>query len=180
MYTQFYRFFKQLPAVLRKIRKTAKKLLPNFPFSCILYKQHYDGPLAQLVEHLTLNQGVVGSRPTWVTKIWPVGQAVKTPPFHGGIRGSIPLPVTIRALSSAGRASALQAECRRFEPVIAQFGTLEKWLNSPAFHAGIQGFESPTCQKLTDNFLLYVSFLLGFEREDDAERVAKMKSSSPA
>ena len=59
-------------------------------------------------------------------------------------------------------------------------GMLEKWLNSPAFHAGIQGFESPTCQKLTDNFLLYVSFLLGFEREDDAERVAKMKSSSSA
>jgi hypothetical protein len=112
-------FLKQLPAVLGKIRKTAKKLLPNFPFSCILYKQHYDGPLAQLVEHLTLNQGVVGSRPTWVTKIWPVGQAVKTPPFHGGIRGSIPLPVTIRALSSAGRASALQAECRRFDPVSA-------------------------------------------------------------
>ena len=49
---------------------------------------------------------------------WPVGQAVKTPPFHGGIRGSIPLPVTIiRSLSSAGRASALQAECRRFDPV---------------------------------------------------------------
>ena len=47
------------------------------------------------------------------------GQAVKTPPFHGGIRGSIPLPVTIRALSSAGRASALQAECRRFDPVSA-------------------------------------------------------------
>ena len=94
MYTQFYRFLKQLPAVLGKIRKTAKKLLPNFPFSCILYKQHYDGPLAQLVEHLTLNQGVVGSRPTWVTKIWPVGQAVKTPPFHGGNAGSIPARVT--------------------------------------------------------------------------------------
>ena len=26
---------------------------------------------------------------------WPVGQAVKTPPFHGGIGGSIPPPVTI-------------------------------------------------------------------------------------
>ena len=26
--------------------------------------------------------------------IWPVGQAVKTPPFHGGIGGSIPPPVT--------------------------------------------------------------------------------------
>ena len=26
--------------------------------------------------------------------IWPVGQAVKTPPFHGGIMGSIPVRVT--------------------------------------------------------------------------------------
>ena len=25
------------------------------------------GPLAQLVEHLTLNQGVAGSRPAWIT-----------------------------------------------------------------------------------------------------------------
>ena len=31
----------------------------------------------------------------------------------------IPPPVTIRALSSAGRASALQAECQRFDPVSA-------------------------------------------------------------
>ena len=52
--------------------------------------------LAQLVEHLTFNQGVDGSSPSWVTisLIWPVGQAVKTPPFHGGIKGSIPLRVT--------------------------------------------------------------------------------------
>ena len=27
--------------------------------------------------------------------IWPVGQAVKTPPFHGGNMGSIPVRVTI-------------------------------------------------------------------------------------
>ena len=27
-------------------------------------------------------------------------------------------------------------------------GTLEKWLNSPAFHAGIHGFESRTCHFL--------------------------------
>ena len=27
--------------------------------------------------------------------IWLLGQAVKTPPFHGGNRGSIPLGVTI-------------------------------------------------------------------------------------
>ncbi len=28
---------------------------------------------------------------------WPVGQAVKTPPFHGGIMGSIPVRVTFHA-----------------------------------------------------------------------------------
>jgi hypothetical protein len=51
--------------------------------------------------------------------IWPVGQAVKTPPFHGGNMGSIPIRVTnIWRISSAGRASALQAEGRRFDPVI--------------------------------------------------------------
>ena len=50
---------------------------------------------------------------------WPVGQAVKTPPFHGGNTGSNPVRVTnIWRISSAGRASALQAEGRRFEPVI--------------------------------------------------------------
>ena len=51
---------------------------------------------------------------------WPLGQAVKTPPFHGGYRGSNPLGVTTpRAHSSAGRASALQAEGHRFEPYCA-------------------------------------------------------------
>ena len=47
---------------------------------------------------------------------WPLGQAVKTPPFHGGNRGSIPLGVTTWKFSSAGRASALQAEGHRFDP----------------------------------------------------------------
>ena len=49
-------------------------------------------------------------------QIWLLGQAVKTPPFHGGNRGSIPLGVTIWKHSSAGRASALQAEGHRFDP----------------------------------------------------------------
>ena len=33
--------------------------------------------------------------PDHVCKIWPVGQAVKTSPFHGGNGGSIPPWVTI-------------------------------------------------------------------------------------
>ena len=48
----------------------------------------------------------------------PVGQVVKTPPFHGGNTGSNPVRVIDWRISSAGRASALQAEGRRFEPVI--------------------------------------------------------------
>ena len=50
-------------------------------------------PLAQLVEHLTLNQGVRGSSPRWCT-IRLVGQAVKTLASHAGNMGSIPIRVT--------------------------------------------------------------------------------------
>ena len=44
-------------------------------------------------------QGVTGSNPVTATtfliaKNRPVGQEVKTPPFHGGIMGSIPVRVT--------------------------------------------------------------------------------------
>ena len=51
------------------------------------------GGLAQLGEHLPYKQRVTGSSP--VSSIWPVGQVVKTPPFHGGNMGSIPVRVTI-------------------------------------------------------------------------------------
>ena len=50
------------------------------------------------VEQLTCNQQVVGSIPiasSIKNYIRLLGQAVKTPPFHGGNRGSIPLRVTI-------------------------------------------------------------------------------------
>ena len=51
--------------------------------------------LAQSVEHAAVNRSVVGSSPTGgVFYTWLHGQAVKTPPFHGGNRGSNPLGVT--------------------------------------------------------------------------------------
>ena len=38
----------------------------------------------------------MGDRPLFIAPLkWPDGQAVKTPPFHGGIPGSIPGRVTI-------------------------------------------------------------------------------------
>ena len=48
------------------------------------------------LEHAVHTRRVVGSSPTAATIIWPIGQAVKTPPFHGGYRGSNPLWVTIK------------------------------------------------------------------------------------
>ena len=62
----------------------------------LLFLSLRNEPLAQLVEHLTFNQRVEGSNPSWLTisSLWPVGQAVKTPPFHGGNTGSNPVRVT--------------------------------------------------------------------------------------
>ena len=50
--------------------------------------------IAQLVEQSAVNRSVVGSSPTQGAR-WRVGQAVKTPPFHGGFMGSNPIRVTI-------------------------------------------------------------------------------------
>ncbi len=58
--------------------------------------------LAQSVEHAAVNRSVVGSSPTGGVSeheadikfhTWLHGQVVKTPPFHGGNRGSNPLGV---------------------------------------------------------------------------------------
>ncbi len=62
----------------------------------------------------------------------PVGQVVKTPPFHGGNMGSNPVRVTSWRISSVGRASALQAEGHRFEPCIlhhdkTKASTISQW-----------------------------------------------------
>ena len=47
------------------------------------------------------------------------------------------------AFSSAGRASALQAGCRRFDPVNAHdsYGAVVQLVRMPACHAGGRGFE---------------------------------------
>ena len=79
---------------------------------------------------------------------------VKTPPFHGGNTGSNPVRIIRityliqrpnRRFSSAGRASALQAEGQRFDPVNLHYNLI--WsggvgVNMPACHAGDRGFKS--------------------------------------
>ena len=54
-------------------------------------------PLAQSAEHMTFNRDVLSSILKWYT-ICSVGQAVKTPPFHGGNTGSNPVPSTNKSV----------------------------------------------------------------------------------
>ena len=136
-------------------------MLTNAFYSSIIFivESHRDktkdSRVVQSVERRTVNPYVVSSSLTaGANFIWPVGQVVKTPPFHGGIMGSNPVPVTIRALSSAGRASALQAECQRFDPVSAHHffclfllikqvnGLVVQLVRMPPCHGGGHGFES--------------------------------------
>ena len=59
----------------------------------------------------------------------PVAQLVRAPPCHGGGREFESLLGRLRwGLSSAGRASALQAEGHRFEPCRShQYGWIPEW-----------------------------------------------------
>ena len=71
----------RLPGKVRRCRNQ----IPDF------YPGIYSS-LAQSVERMTVNHDVAGSSPAGGARLR--GQAVKTPPFHGGNRGSIPLGVT--------------------------------------------------------------------------------------
>ena len=60
----------------------------------VLKVQNLYSSLAQSVEHAAVNRSVVGSSPTGgAFYTWLHGQAVKTPPFHGGNTGSNPVGV---------------------------------------------------------------------------------------
>ena len=63
-------------------------------------------------------------------KSGPVAQLVRAPPCHGGGREFESLLGRLWGLSSAGRASALQAEGHRFEPYrphLKNYGWIPEW-----------------------------------------------------
>ena len=66
----------------------------------------------------------------------PVGQVVKTPPFHGGNMGSSPVRVTIWRHSSAGRALASHARGHRFEFCCLHHGKRTHCLVRPFSYGG--------------------------------------------
>ena len=72
-------------------------------------KKEKDAPVAQLVEHLTLNQGVQGSSPCGCTKslfklffFAPVAQLVEHLTLNQGVQGSSPCGCTAREASHQG------------------------------------------------------------------------------
>ena len=73
-----------------------KKHLTNPPVHCIIsllsFRTVEYGGIAQLVEHPVHTRVVICSSQIAATR--PVGQVVKTPPFHGGNMGSSPVRVT--------------------------------------------------------------------------------------
>ena len=63
--------------------------------SCCSSNSRVSGGIAQLVEHPVHTRVVICSSQIAATR--PGGQKVKTPPFHGGNMGSIPVRVTMIA-----------------------------------------------------------------------------------
>ena len=76
--------------------------MTNGKIKCIIYKSLKGtvyGGIAQLARALGSYPGCHRFKSSYryqsaVLLVWPVGQEVKTPPFHGGIMGSNPVRVT--------------------------------------------------------------------------------------
>ena len=69
-----------------------KQALFYYNNSAVSAAVQFHGGIAQLVEHPVHTRVVICSNQIAATR--PVGQVVKTPPFHGGNMGSNPVRVT--------------------------------------------------------------------------------------
>ena len=92
--------------------------MTNDSFGGIIIKSQREGhaSVAQLVEQRTENPRVVGSIPIGGTIYADLAHLVERDLAKVEVAGSSPVIRSTWKLSSAGRASALQAEGHRFEP----------------------------------------------------------------
>ena len=75
-----------------------------------------NGGIAQLVEHSVHTRSVICSSQIAATR--PVGQEVKTPPFHGGNMGSSPVRVTKKERSESFVLFLSESQGLAYHPVI--------------------------------------------------------------
>ena len=93
----------------------------------------------------------VGLHPVGTLQIiWPVGQVVKTRPFHGCNMGSNPVRVTI-------------PPSRREQ----QFGGLAQLVRAPASHAGGREFESPSLHQASPRALQLWGLLFSIQQHNN-------------
>ena len=124
--------------------KNQKKCLTNKYSSYIitmLFCAAGNGGIAQLVEHSVHTRSVICSSQIAATR--PVGQVVKTPPFHGGNMGSSPVRVTSKKasfvfqtkeafLSDAFLRNEMRTSCvMQASPVMHAFGAWVERIASP-------------------------------------------------
>ncbi len=96
---------------------------------------------------MTFNHGVRSSTLRWITIKRPVGQAVKTSPFHGGNGGSIPPRVTIFGrIAQLGEHLPYKQRVIGSSPIVPTIliiinGPVVQLVRMPACHAGGRRFE---------------------------------------
>ena len=94
---------REMRTEVKKVQKNAKKQLTSARHSCIIHLvlEISLRSVAQLGSARALGAWGRGFKSLHSdhffrqSHLWPRGQEVKTPPFHGDNRGSIPLGVTI-------------------------------------------------------------------------------------
>ena len=94
---------REMRTEVKKVQKNAKKRLTSARHSCIIHLvlEISLRSVAQLGSARALGAWGRGFKSlhsdhfSGEATLWPRGQEVKTPPFHGDNRGSIPLGVTI-------------------------------------------------------------------------------------
>ena len=82
----------------------------------------HHGGVTQLVEYPVHTRSVTCSSQVAATR--PVGQAVKTPPFHGGNMGSIPVRVTKKDTTQKGGVFFAVRESKRAAMSLTSYGSL--------------------------------------------------------
>ena len=106
-----------------------------------LPRRHLFASVAQLVEQGTENPRVVGSIPTGGTIFADLAHLVERHLAKVEVASSSLVSRSIREFSSAGRASALQAEGQRFESVNSHHGPVVQLVRTLACHARGRQFE---------------------------------------